>query len=474
MNQHLRRIALCFAVVLSATASIVACSSSEPRERLDEAVDGGGASLPDAGPASDGDVPSFDATDQRPGFDPKDEVVTCTTDPCAVQLVAGNDHFCARMSDGTVRCWGDNRMGSLGVDDAGVSNEPSDAGVLADGGWRVSRVADLSGVIQLGAGGTTTCAVDGDGGLACWGGNDKAQLGLDDAAPAFDGDRHPAPAPVAVPRDVQRVDVGQASACAVLANADVWCWGDNTTKQLARATEGAFDVPAKVDIDGQTIARIAIGTYSGLAVTTAGEVLSWGAVSGPEGSIGARVASVRDDPLPLAIGLGSVTSLAVSSTTIQQQTFPKPPRGVGHACAIVEGDVFCWGDSLTGALGVGVADPVRMPTRAFVTSDIAWAQQVAAAGEITCVRMTDGNVECTGDNTYGALGAAPATLPFSTVFRPAETFTGYAVQVAVTSRSVCALVQGGGVLCWGGNAHGELGQGWTDADAHPAPVAVRF
>lgn len=44
-------------------------------------------------------------------------------------------------------------------------------------------------------------------------------------------------------------------------------------------------------------------------------------------------------------------------------------------------------------------------------------------------------------------------------------------QVAVGRFHACALVRGGAVLCWGGNAFGQLGDGTTANRATPAVVA---
>jgi Regulator of chromosome condensation (RCC1) repeat len=468
LNISLRRLALGGAASASAMITIVACGSDDTRARFDGS-DSGGANLPEASaPVEAG--PPVDAGSTKPPFDPKDEEVTCAGTPCAVQLVAGESHFCARMSDGTVRCWGKNGSGELGAPDPTQGEDGVDAGAFV-----VSRVGDLAGATQISAGGGTTCALVGNGGVSCWGANDRGQLGLD-AKGTSDGDPHPTPAPVALQGAANRIDVGQQSACATLASGDAWCWGDNTQLQLARTTETEVGGPAKAELGSLKVARTASGTNSAFAVTTAGDVFSWGAIAGPEGSIAARTASISPDALPLSIELGPVTSFALTATTIKQDSgFPRPPpRGYAHACAIVKGELFCWGASLMGSLGTGLPEPAAKPIPASVASEKGWPQQVAAGGDITCVRLTDGTVQCAGDNMRGVLGKEPTTDPFSMFFREVPSFTGHAVQIATASGTACALVQGGSVVCWGANDNGELGQGTTDADPHIHPVSIRF
>ncbi len=460
-----RTILLCLLPASGASLAI-ACSGSDPRGTF-EPEDAGTDARSDTN-VHDEDGALGDAPSNKPPFDPADEPVSCAAAPCAVDLVAGNSHFCARMNDNTVRCWGDDTKGSLG------RGAPGNADAGADGGWLVPRVADLQQAVQLSAGGTTTCGVVSDGGVYCWGGNDRGQLGLDVSAPAYDADRHPTPSMVALPGAAKRVDVGPTSACAVLANGEVWCWGENAHGQLARATSTTAGVPAKAEMGELRIASTAMGSYTGLGLTEAGDVVSWGAVRDPEGSLAGRVSSLVIDPRPFAIGLGSVAGLAAGATKLHP---PGPPRwawlGIGHACAVVKGELFCWGDSLKGALGMGHQELVVEPRRAELESTTAWAQQVAIGGDLTCVRLTDGTVECAGDNSFGALGS-DATVPYATYFRRVVSFEQHAVKISAATQTVCALVRDGSVLCWGSNGWGELGQGTVDNDAHASPVRVRL
>lgn len=89
-----------------------------------------------------------------------------------VQVVAGANHTCTRHTDGAVRCWGAGAAGQLGdgdTEDIGVDPltfppAPVDLGGAAD--------------LLAANGGDTTCARLTDGSLRCWGANESGQLGL--------------------------------------------------------------------------------------------------------------------------------------------------------------------------------------------------------------------------------------------------------------------------------------------------------
>ncbi|MBX3202217.1 MAG: hypothetical protein KF894_29070 [Labilithrix sp.] len=464
---------LAWALIAASTSLAVTACGDDGKARdfgqadaSDVDASGDASDISDGGELGDGDA--------RAPFDPADEPVTCTKTPCAVELVAGDDHFCARMSDGTARCWGSDHLGALGRgadDDAGAGGAP-------DAGWSVSAVQGLADVVQLSAAGATTCARVEAPGLAarvvCWGGNEHGQLGLAADRAEADGDPHPEPTPPALPRDVApaHVAVGPRGACVVAASGALVCWGDNEQQQLARPGAEPVLAPGAAETGALTVARPVLATHTTLALTKGGEVWSWGAVGGPFGPVGGRIASLSPDPLPGKVaGLANVSSLAVSSWVEDfESPEPGPPRA--HACAIAGGDVHCWGHTYRGALCTGVPDSERTPAHA-PTHTAAWPQQVAVSDELSCVRMTDGTVRCCGEDARGRLGTGKVRL-LASGFVQATAFTGHAVRVATSNGAVCALVQGGTVECWGSNANGELGQPEPDELDHPSPLPVRF
>lgn len=444
--------------MVASAGAILACSSSDDRETFVEQTDSSTseASLPPPSPDAEvADASTDDADAIAPiEYDAAAEPVTCSGTPCVTQLVAGDRHFCALVSDGTVRCWGTDTKGSLGRGDAAV----------VDAGATPAPVVGLTGAkqISIGPSSNVTCVVDSQSRAQCWGENGYAQLGLESPY-TRDSNPHPTPAPVALDVDIARVDVLQAGVCAIAVDGKVYCWGSNDSSQLARpGYTNYYGDPGVADMKQADVALVAGTDKSVFAMTKAGGVIGWGRASGRDTSLNSYDGTPTPAPLPALV---SVTSLATSGSASGGNT---------HQCGIAGGHVLCWGSNALGVLGTGVPDDERLPRLAgILPKDPAFPQQLALSQNRTCARMTDGTIQCCGDNKLAQLGRG-ATTEFEGRFGLASAFVEHAVQVATSSNTTCALVQGGKVECWGGNANGELGQGTMDSDPHPTPVTVVF
>ena len=87
----------------------------------------------------------------------------------------------------------------------------------------------------------------------------------------------------------------------------------------------------------------------------------------------------------------------------------------------------------------------------------------------TCAVITGGGAMCWGANPDGQVGDG------STIWRPTPTdvagLTGGVQAISLGYRHTCALTVGGGVKCWGANNYGQLGDGGTTPRLTPVDVA---
>lgn len=90
--------------------------------------------------------------------------------------------------------------------------------------------------------------------------------------------------------------------------------------------------------------------------------------------------------------------------------------------------------------------------------------RITAGALHTCALLDSGGVRCWGNNTEGELGngtAIPSTVPVGV--------SGITTAQAVTAGSThtCALLHGGTVACWGNNGNGQLGDGTSSGGLTP-------
>ncbi len=75
----------------------------------------------------------------------------------ALKVTTGSRHACALLGDGTVKCWGSNYWGSLGI------------GYLSEGISSPAAVLGVSSAVDVVAHGLNTCALLLNGNVKCWG-----------------------------------------------------------------------------------------------------------------------------------------------------------------------------------------------------------------------------------------------------------------------------------------------------------------
>ncbi len=195
----------------------------------------------------------------------------------AVQVSAGRDHTCAVLRSGEVRCWGAGRDGLLGNGSTEEEGSPLPTPVL-----------DLTDAVEVSAGPAHTCARRGNGRLACWGHNDRSELG--------NGLAWPSPRPIAVLDidDAVQVSAGREWTCALRVSGAVWCWGGNDAgtaglqfpDRRVRATPGPVGPVSAAQ-------QLSAGTELSCLLERNGRIDCWGFLSSSTGW-----ASAAPVPLP--------------------------------------------------------------------------------------------------------------------------------------------------------------------------------
>jgi hypothetical protein len=117
--------------------------------------------------------------------------VNLGTGRTATALSAGEFHTCALLDNGSVRCWGFNGDGRLGLGhelDIGDNETPDSVPAVNLG---IGRTATA-----ISAGGAHTCAILNTGAVLCWGFGEDGRLGYGDEATIGDDEEPGALAPV--------------------------------------------------------------------------------------------------------------------------------------------------------------------------------------------------------------------------------------------------------------------------------------
>jgi alpha-tubulin suppressor-like RCC1 family protein len=225
------------------------------------------------------------------------------------------------------------------------------------------------------------------------------------------------------------VSTGATTVCALTSSGGVECWGF----QLGSAATGTYR-SVREPIAGleSGVAAISVGAVSACALTTAGAVECWG--DNTNGLLGNdSVDGSSTVPVPVGGLAGAVTAISV---------------GQSSACALTaSGAVECWGDNTSGLLGNDSVD--GSSTVPVPVSGIASGVTAVSVGQSFACALASGGALCWGSNYPSGLGSNSAASATAVLPMPVTGLGAGVTAIVVGGTSGCALVESGGVQCWG-------------------------
>ena len=355
--------------------------------------------------------------------------------PGTISISAGELHICVVMNDGTVRCWGDDSNGKVGI------------GYSADSVASATPVPGIAGAIGIAGGTGHTCALLHDGTVRCWGASAQGELGP--LSPTFysyapvvvDGIEHATA--IAAAHDVT---------CALIDDGTVRCWGWSAGADYVLGDRNMHPVP--ITIGGLAgVKAIAPGSSHICALLCDGRVQCWG--NNASGLLGSNVPVGTSIPWTVS-GISDAIQISASYT---------------HTCAVLaDGTVKCWGLNESGQLGDGTTTNRTTPV---AVASISRTKRVVAGIKHTCAVLESGAVQCWGSNSYGQLGAqavASSLLPVTVPGVEGAVALAASGMDSSYGSTTCALLSSGTVICWGSNAYSLLGNGSSLPVSGPSTV----
>ena len=285
-----------------------------------------------------------------------------------VSVATGDDHACGLTAGGAAWCWGNGAIGD-GTDSSRTMPV---------------QVKDGASFQQIVSGSNFSCGLTTGGDARCWGTNTSGVLGS--------GNRALTPVSPASGFTFSAITAGNDHACGLTATGAVYCWGDNSLGQTGdTANTGTTYAPVRVQ-PLPVVTAFSAGDLHTCAMTAQGDAWCWGdnwlAQLGDSAGTGCSYYAAY---YPQWLSRCSRTPLHVKGGL----SFTALTMGNNHTCGLDSGHrAWCWGDNALGQFGDGglaAGGPMPQPAASGMTFT-----SLAGKWNATCAVATDGRAYCWG------------------------------------------------------------------------------
>ncbi|TCM99392.1 alpha-tubulin suppressor-like RCC1 family protein [Paenibacillus sp. BK033] len=412
----------------------------------------------------------------------------------------GGGQVLALMDNGTVMSWGSNVVGQLGINSSTVYSVSTP-----------TIIPGLSNVKEISTAYMSSIALLNDNTIKVWGRNDKGQLGLNDLTDRYSpttlsinanishivgggensiflqtadeklyaagnniygklGGTIGSGTNVKVFTNMTDIQVGtypfgvdsqvnnnsvkvysgpQSKSSYMILNGQVYSWGSNSSGTLGLGDTVDRTTPTLIP-NLNNITKLVVGGTQVFAFSQDGTVYAWGQNSA--GELGAGETNPHYSPI------------VVPTLKDAKDIF----TGKNASFAIVsDGSISAWGSNSAGQLGLGDTTNRTSPTKVDFSSFAGKVSNLSVGTNHSLALMDDGTVLAWGANESGQLGQGNTTSQLRPIKVPG---LQNVVQVEAGESYSLALTKNGGVQAWGLNSSGQLGLGNSTSKLSPTPI----
>ncbi|NQX14215.1 hypothetical protein HQQ80_21520 [Microbacteriaceae bacterium VKM Ac-2855] len=239
---------------------------------------------------------------------------------------------------------------------------------------------------------------------------------------------------------------GYYASYALTSAGNVVSWGNNAYGALGTGTVSGSSSEALRNVLISDVVEIAPGYKGGLARKSDGSVWTWG--DGHEYQQG--TGSTGEEPTPVQIALpGPAVSIAA--------------RKRGGLAVLADGTVWSWGDSDFGMTGQGTSSDIKVPTQIV---GLTGATTAFAGYRTSGVILSNGSIRTWGRGADGALGNGDdvdSKVPVNPGLTGVKKVVG-------GYHFMIALMNDGTLRAWGKGDYGTLGNGGKKDSFVPVTV----
>lgn len=417
------------------------------------------------------------------------------------QISASLFNVCALSLSGKVYCWGNGGVGDGASDVAGIFS-------VVRSPVAVDTSGVLNGVVidRIMTGSKTTCAIDTNSEMYCWGPEGARGDGVIG--------NYVINTPVSIlktgglsGKTIKNVESNFAATCVIASDDQIYCWG-NYVNNLATGKYYDQLTPKRIyspDMSNQEITNIVFkyrdtdgnvcvqrsngdvycmdSTYNKMfynfsmgseifskvlyassldaycGITTSMKVYCWGYSYGY--FINHDVDSSQN---PIQINMSGVLSGKTIEDLIVGET--------GFACVLADGLPYCWGSNSNGELGNGTFTESRNPALASTAGVLngKTIKSLTTSNGTVCAVANDNRVYCWGTEIGLGNGAHSGNenTPSEVQLPAGETVK----KIVMHNLNACVITDSKKLYCWGAGANGILGAGVAANSFVPVEISL--